>query len=102
MPFVVGADCTCGGFEETECAPRAYCVPAADYPPANDCLVASMTCCQLSIGYYGVFDWLAPLQLPSDSDFAVALADCQHAIQTAYRAASCDCGHAGQGGAASQ
>jgi hypothetical protein len=92
-------DCSCR-FEPSECAPRAYCLPAADYPPANDCPIAGMTCDDLS-NAQGPFDWLAPVTLAaaSTSDLVIALNDCSTKIQAAY-AAACQ-GGGGQGGAPS-
>jgi hypothetical protein len=94
----VDVDCSCG-FELSECAPRAYCLSAADYPPADDCDVTKLTCYQLSYSQ-GPFDWLGPLQLESTSDLGVALDDCQTKIRAAYTA--CQGGAGGEGGGHSQ
>jgi hypothetical protein len=78
------ADCSCA-FEESECAPRAYCLSAADYPPENDCRVEQMSCEQLADGYVAPFDWLWPVtsQADSTSDLVSALGDCEEKIHTA-------------------
>ncbi len=93
------SDCSCL-LELSECAPRAYCVSAADYPPADDCPVASMTCDQLNdlaFGVVGPFDWLSPITSAAEntSDLVIALSDCASKSQDAY--AACE-GHGGNGG----
>jgi len=95
----VNADCSCE-FEQTECAPRAYCLSAAEYPAESDCDVAHMTCEQLGYLYYAPFDYLSPLMLDGTSDLSIALGDCESKIHTAY--AACQGGAGGEGGGHSQ
>ncbi|HTQ04533.1 MAG TPA: hypothetical protein VMI54_11785 [Polyangiaceae bacterium] len=93
--FSVASDCSCS-FLPTECAPRAYCLPAADYPPENDCPVEHMSCDDLSVGYDAAFDWLSSLEIPDGSDLGSALASCQSKIQAALPA--CESGGGDGGG----
>ncbi len=81
------AQCSCSA--SADCAQVAYCLPAADYPPSEECDLSGMSCSDLT-------QFLFDLDLTDyEGDVAAALAAC-HA-KVADRIAECD-GGAGNGG----
>ncbi len=100
-PGTARPDCSCE-FEDSECAPRAFCLPVADYPSQDDCPVEGMSCDELAYGYPAPFDYLSPIISLADgtSDLVVALDACASKIQDAY--AACRGGSGGEGGRPSQ
>ena len=89
--------CECVFAESGDCSENGYCLPLADYPPANDCVTAGKTCDEL-IAWATTFEFFNLPGLIDTTDLQDAFIACQAKVEKALGACPGESGFGGSAG----
>lgn len=90
--------CECNFKTTSDCSENGYCLPAADYPVANDCVTTGKTCDELG-AWASALEFFDLPGLIDRTDLQDALITCESKIAQAVAVCSGESGGGGMGGA---